>query len=246
MDAVLQDIRHALRILRKSHAFTAIAILTLALGIGANTAIFSILNALMLRTLPVPRADRLVQLAGIYRNGSKVPLSYGVFLEVETNQRVFSELFAWTGGQQYNIQKDDTLFLAAVQAVSGNYYSALDATPYLGRLIGSEDTAAIPGSAVAVLGYEYWQRQFGGDATIIGKIIRIDGDPYTIIGVSRRWFTGMTPGARPASVRAGRDTLHQSPTVWRRACRPAHLRRRGFHSSAGRRHRGMFAWPDAQ
>jgi hypothetical protein len=144
MDGVLQDIRHALRILRKSHAFTAIAILTLALGIGANTAIFSILNALMLRTLPVPRADRLVQLAGIYRNGSKVPLSYGVFLEVETNQRVFSELFAWTGGQQYNIQKDDTLFPAAVRGVSGNYYSALDATPYLGRLIGSEDTAAIP------------------------------------------------------------------------------------------------------
>jgi predicted permease len=197
MDTVFQDFRYGLRTLRKSRGFTTIAVLTLALGLGANTAIFGILYALLLRSLPAPRPDRLVELGGIYRNGSKVPLSYGVVREIEQNQRVFSEVLAWTWGRRSNIQKDTRLFLANVRGVSGNYYSALDATPYMGRLIGPEDGSTTAVSAVAVLGYEYWQRQFGGDPKIIGTSIRIEGDPYTIIGVSRRWFTGMTPGELP-------------------------------------------------
>lgn len=172
MDTVLQDLRYGLRTLRNSRGFTTIAVLTLALGLGANTAIFGILYALLLRSLPVPRADRLIELGGIYRNGSKVPLSYGVVREIEQNQRVFSEVLAWTWGRQSNIQKDTRFFLANVCGVSGNYYSALDATPYAGRLIGPQDGSTIPGAAVAVLGYEYWQRQFGGDAKIIGTSIR--------------------------------------------------------------------------
>jgi predicted permease len=193
----LQDVRYGLRLVRRSPGFSAVVILTLALGIGANTAIFSILDALLLRTLPVFEPHRLVQLNAIYRNGGTIPLSSAMYQQLEENQRVFSELFAWSGDQLRNVQIDSRLLLPTIRGVSGNYYGALGVSPLLGRLIGAEDAAHTPGETVAVLGCEFWDREFGRDASVIGKQISIDGRPFTIIGVSRRWFTGMTPGAAP-------------------------------------------------
>jgi predicted permease len=193
----LQDVRYGLRLVRRSPGFSAVVILTLALGIGANTAIFSILNALLLRSLPVSKPDQLMQLNAIYRNGGTIPLSSPMYQQVAENQRVFSELFAWSGDQFLNVQIDSRLLLPAIRGVSGNYYAALGVSPLLGKLIGAEDAAHTPGANVAVLGYEFWDREFGRDAGVIGKQISIDGRAFTIIGVSRRWFTGMTPGAAP-------------------------------------------------
>jgi putative ABC transport system permease protein len=197
MRSRLQDVRYGLRLARRSPGFSAVVILTLALGIGANTAIFSILDALLLRSLPVSEPHRLVQLNAIYRNGGTIPLSSPMYQQLAENQRVFSELFAWSGDQFRNVQIDSRLLLPAIRGVSGNYYGALGVSPLLGRLIGAEDAAHTSGTMVAVLSYDFWDRAFGRDAGVLSKQISIDGRSFTIIGVSRRWFTGMTPGSAP-------------------------------------------------
>jgi len=97
----------------------------------------------------------------------------------------------------YNIEVDGALFLGSVRGVTGNYYSSLGATPLLGKFIGPEDTVSSRGVPLAVIGYEFWDRRFGRDPGVIGKVIRIEGTPFTIVGVSRRWFMGMTPGTPP-------------------------------------------------
>lgn len=192
-----RDMAHALRLILRSPGFSLVIVLTLALGIGANTAIFTIFDALLLRTLPVWRPDRLVQVADVYRNASSVPLSYALYRQLRQNQRVFSDLFAWSGAQESELEFGNARALGTVRAVSGNYYAALGTTPFLGRLIAPEDADSAGRAPVAVLGYEYWERQFGGDRAIVGKIIHIRGEAYSVIGVSRPWFTGMTPGTAP-------------------------------------------------
>jgi predicted permease len=196
MPSLGNDVYHGLRLIRRNPGFAAVTVIILALGIGANTAIFGILNALLLRSLPVSRPDRLVELGGIYRNGTQVPLSFGVFQQIKDNQRVFSSLWGWSAGSgRRNVEIDGTLGFSTVRCVSGNYYTELGASPQLGRLIDAKDAAGTPGAPVAVLGYEFWQERFGGDPKVLGKTIRIEGEPFTIVGVSRKWFTGMTPGA---------------------------------------------------
>lgn len=197
MRSLLHDICHGLRIFARSPGFAAATVITLALGIGANTAVFSIFSALTLRELPVWRPERLVQLSGVYRNGARVPFSFPMFLEIEREQRVFSGLFGWTGSATFTVEADRTLSLTDVRAVSGNYYSELGVAPLLGRLIGLEDVGGTTGSQVAVIGYEFWERRFGRDPAVIGKTIRIEGQHFTIVGVTRRWFAGMTPGKPP-------------------------------------------------
>jgi predicted permease len=197
MRSLGQDVRYGWRQIKRSPAFATVAVIILALGIGANTAIFSILNALILRSLPVWQPEQLVELSAIYRNGAKVPFSFPTFQLLQQDQRVFSSMFGWTGGLTRNVEIDRTLFLCSVRGVTGNYYGALGAAPLLGRLIGPEDAANSPGAPVAVIGYEFWERRFGGDPAVIGKLIRIEGEPFTIVGVNRKWFTGMTPGTAP-------------------------------------------------
>lgn len=122
-----------------------------------------------------------------------------MFREVERGQRVFSGLIGWSFGGTSNVEINNVLSQAAVLSVTGNYYSELGTNPLLGRLIFPEDVDPHGGAtfAVAVLGYEFWQRRFGGSLDIIGKQIRIEGEPFAIIGVTRKWFTGMTTGEPP-------------------------------------------------
>lgn len=193
MQSLRQDLIHGIRLMKQKPGFALVTVLTLALGIGANTAIFSILDALVLRNLPVWRPERLVQVAASYRNSSQVPLSFPVFQQLQENQKVFSTLFGWTGGSPYNIEINGALFRSSVRGVTGNYYETLGALPLRGRLIGPQD-AGTQGMPVAVIDYELWTRKFARDPTVIGKAIRIEGTTFTIVGVSRKWFTGMTPG----------------------------------------------------
>jgi len=193
IEHLAEDTRFAVRQMRRAPVWTLAVVLTLALGIGANTAIFSILNALVLRRLPVREPDQLVEVAAIYRNNSHFPFSFPLFQQIQQNQRVFSDLFGWSGGA-YNVQIGNSIFVGTVRSVSGNYYSALGATPLLGRFISSGDASNIPGAPVAVLSYEFWQQRFGGESKVLGTTIRIEGESFTVIGVSRKWFTGMSPG----------------------------------------------------
>jgi predicted permease len=193
-----QNLRYTVRVLGKTPGFTCVAVLSLALGIGANTAIFSLLDALLLRDLPVRQPERLVELS-VVRRGDKIMFSFPMFREIERGQKVFSGLIGWSFGGMANVDINGVLSQADVRSVTGNYYSELGATPLLGRLLATEDVnlAGTGTSPVAVLSYEFWQRRFGGASDVVGKQIAIDGQPFTIIGVSRKWFTGMTTGLAP-------------------------------------------------
>lgn len=196
MASVRHDVRYGFRLIKQSPGFAVVTVLTLALGIGANAAIFTVLNALVLRNLPVWRPDRLVEVAAIYRNGATVPVSFPVLQQLQQNQKAFSDLFGWTPGLDYNVEVNGELSRTAVRGVTGNLYGALGSSPLLGRLIGPED-AGTPGVPVAVIGYEFWNRRFGRDPTVIGRTIHIENVSFTIVGVSRKWFMGMTPGTPP-------------------------------------------------
>ena len=171
-----------------------VAVLSLALAIGANTAIFSLLDALLLRDLPVERPDRLVELS-VVRRDKKIPFSYPMFREIARGQRVLSGLIGWRPAVVADVEFHGELFPANVRSVTGNYYSVLGTTPLMGRLISPDDKETSP---VAVLSYEFWQRRFGGAPDVVGKEIAVEGlarsEPYTIIGVTRKWFTGMETG----------------------------------------------------
>jgi predicted permease len=193
-----RNLRYGARVLIKNPGFTCVAVLSLALGIGANTAIFSLLDALLLRDLPVRQPERLVELS-VVRRGSKIMFSFPMFREIERGQKVFSGLIGWSFGAATDVEINGVLSQAEVRSVTGNYYSELGAAPLLGRLLAPEDVnlAGTGSSPVAVIGYEFWQRRFGGAADVVGKQMAIDGQPFTIIGVSRKWFTGMTVGQAP-------------------------------------------------
>ena len=195
MRALWQTFRYSLRALRKNPGFTTVAILSLALGIGANVAIFTLINALLLRDLPVPHPERLVELS-LVREGHKITFSYPMFRELDRGQRVFSAFIGWSGPWLSNVEVNGVLAQSRVCSATGNYYSQLGVTPLLGRLLTSDDVNPHAGSTfqVAVIGYEFWQRRLGGTQDVIGKQIRIEARPFTIVGVTRRWFMGMTPG----------------------------------------------------
>ena len=214
MRSLWQNLPYTLRVLGKNPGFTAVAVLSLALGIGANAAIFSLLNALLLRDLPVWQPERLVELS-VLRRGDKIPFSFPMFREIERGQRVFSGLIGWSFGAAADLELNGVLSQAEVRSVTGNYFSELGATPLLGRLILPEDMnpQRSGASPVAVLSYEFWQRRFGGAMDVAGKEISIDGQPHTIIGVTRKWFTGMATG-EPADVTIPMKSTDNRSLLW--------------------------------
>jgi predicted permease len=192
---LVQDLRYGLRMLRKSPMFTAIAVLTLALGIGAGTAIFTLVNALLYRELPVPHAEQLVQLRLIFHNGRHAPFSLPMFQELQRDQQVFSGIFAWSGGGPANVEVDGKLARDNVRYVSGDFYSQLDVRPMLGRLIEPADANPdAPVSRVAVITYGFWKSRFAGNLGVLGKQILLENQPFTIIGVTQKSFVGLNMG----------------------------------------------------
>jgi predicted permease len=199
MTNFVPDCRYALRMLLKSPGFTLVAVLTLALAIGANTAVFSLLNGLALRPLPVPRAEQLVRFGAQSGDESYVALSVPFLVQINAAQQVFSLTFGWSRDMLFTVDIGGALSRNDIWAVTGNFYSALGATPELGRLIGPEDDdlrAASP-TPVAVLAFNFWQRHYGGDASAIGKVLKIEGAAFTIIGVTRPNFTGISADRLP-------------------------------------------------
>ncbi|PYT98395.1 MAG: hypothetical protein DMG38_15735 [Acidobacteria bacterium] len=194
LETLAQDTRYALRTLRKSPGFTTVAVLTLALGIGANTAIFSVLDALVLRDLPVPHPEQLVRFGAHTPGDSYASVSFPMFEEIMRDQKVLSGAFARGGGSLMNVEVNGELSRATVDPVTGGFYSELGAVPAIGRLIEPSDVnlnSSRP-AQVAVLGYTFWQRQYGGVRDVIGKTLRIENLPFTIIGVTRKGFAGIS------------------------------------------------------
>jgi predicted permease len=202
--ALWQNLSYTFRILGKSRSFTVVAVLSLALGIGANTAIFTLINALLLRSLPVRQPDRLVQVS-LLRLDNRVPFSYAMFRELEREQRVFTGLvgvdlgYQWHAGKMLNVEVDGVLSQNHLLWVTENFYSELGVAPYLGRLFtpGDADRGNGAASEGTVISYEFWQRRLGGAPDVVGKQIRVEGHPFTIMGVTPKGFTGLTRGEPP-------------------------------------------------
>ena len=203
----MANLKVALRTLFKTPFVTAVAVLSLALGIGANAAIFSLFNQMLLRPLPVPQPHRLVNLAGSFPNpGSQscsmagncdVVFSYPMFRDLEKAQTVFTGIAAHRGfGANLSFRKQ-TLNARAI-FVSGSYFPVLELKPALGRLFGSADDLGVGASPLAVLAYSYWETRLASDPTVIGQPIVINGQPFTIIGVAPKGFEGTTLGERPS------------------------------------------------
>ncbi|HWG39421.1 MAG TPA: ABC transporter permease [Candidatus Acidoferrales bacterium] len=188
MDALLQDIRYAFRLMGKNRGFTFIVIFTLALGIGANTAIFSVVNAVLLRSLPFPDSNRLVKVSfgnpgvGLH----DVPFSYPEFTDIREKSAVFDEVsVVWPSNGNLTGAKSPVRL--ELLAVSPNYFSMLGTVPELGRLFDSRDTA-LGFADAAVISDGLWRRSYGADPSVIGRKLQIDNDPYTIIGVAPPTF----------------------------------------------------------
>jgi putative ABC transport system permease protein len=198
LEQLLQDIRFGLRILRKSPGFTAVAILTLALGIGANTAIFSVVNAVLLQPLPYPNAKRLAMIWSTWGNETRGPASGPELMELRNRSRAFEEIAGiWvTGGTITGTAEPEQVRLALTTA---NFLPLLAEKPQLGRFFapGEDRTGAAP---VIILTDGIWRRQFGANPSIIGQTARMNGNNFTIVGVMRRDFKLLFPDSRMADV----------------------------------------------
>ncbi len=195
LDNRVSELRYALRMVRKTPGVSAIAILSLALGIGANTAIFSIVDAILLKMLPVKAPQELYMVAAdpVRRQTSWNYPDYCAFRDHNTS---FTGLAGYSGGAQpLGMQLEDagagaSTELAYTVTVSGNYFDVLGVTPAIGRVLNPEDDRKPGASPYAVLSYDYWQSRFAGDPRVVGRKMRLNGYPFTIVGVSRRGFRG--------------------------------------------------------
>ncbi len=194
LETLIQDLRFGLRMLRKSPGFTAVAILTLALGIGANTAIFTMTNGLMLHTLPVRDPGQLVELLHHYP-GEPEPgfngFSWDAYQTIRDGNHVFSDLIV--AGMNFFTVSGDKLEPQTVfgGGLGGTFFQALGVRPAAGRLIGPEDVHMGYHDPVAVVSWSFWKSRFDLDPGIIGKKIMIGDDPVTIVGVAQRGFYGL-------------------------------------------------------
>jgi hypothetical protein len=211
MDDLWQDLRYGLRMLAKSPGFTLIAVLTLALGIGANTAIFSVLDSVLLRSLPVTHPEELAVLTnpdehGTHfgsQTGDRSLLAYSEFEYLRDHNQVFSQMFAvdselpelevTIGGSSHYGQKET----ARIRLVSGNYFDTLQVKPAAGKVFTSEVDRARGGSPIAIISYAFWKQRFGLNPAALGQTIQIRDKASEIVGVTPPVFFGETVGEAP-------------------------------------------------
>ncbi|MFZ0639451.1 MAG: ABC transporter permease [Candidatus Acidiferrales bacterium] len=196
IETLVQDIRYGLRMLRKSPSFTAVAVLTLALGIGANTAIFSMVDSILLRPSPVPNAGQVATLATEETSGTySADFSYPDLEDIrKQSTAVFSDVAA-----SMDLISMDGLSVEGngqpicTSYVTGNFFRTMGVKPALGTFIEPKPGKSVDDEPVLVLSYAYWKAHFGGDAQVVGKSVLINGHPVTIIGVAPKGFHGISP-----------------------------------------------------
>jgi predicted permease len=212
LEQFLQDVRYGMRMLRRSPGFTAVAVLTLALGIGANTAIFSLVDTALLRALPVSDPENLMLLqwtshsepkhlssyGDCERGGPSAPsgcsLSQPMIDDIRSRANVFSSVAAFAGGGRMDLSGNGVAgTVASPQYVSGDYFQTLGVQPFIGRLISTADDSPTA-SLVVVLSYNYWRSDFGGSSAAVGKTILLNKIPFMIVGVAEPRFDALTPG----------------------------------------------------
>jgi predicted permease len=193
MERLLQDVRYAMRGLRRAPGFALVAILTLALGIGVNSAIFSVVNAILYRPLPVERPDELVDIYGHSATSSTHDThSYPNYVSYREQTTTLSGLIGYSNFfAHFSIQGSSDLLVGEI--VSDNYFTVLGVRPMLGRAFLHEEYSAPGASPVAVLSYRLWQTRFAGAPDVLGKTLKLNGIVYTVVGVAPKDFGGMMP-----------------------------------------------------
>jgi putative ABC transport system permease protein len=228
LETLWQDLRYGARLLRRNPTFAIVAILTLALGTGANTAMFQLVDAVRLRMLPVDHPEQLAEVrivkapngrTGTF-NGRWPMLSYPLYVKIRDQQQAFSGFMAW-GSTSFDLAPGGEQRPAQAVWVSGNYFDVLGVRPAAGRLLApSDDVKGCRG--VAVLGHAFWHREYGGDPSVVGRRVLLDGQPFDVVGVAPREFYGVDVGrsfdlavpicAEPIIV--GERTALDRPDTW--------------------------------
>src|ERR1700732_17477 len=198
MIGILRDIHYAWRQMRKNPGFTLVAVLTLALGIGANTGIFTLVNAVLLKSLPVPDPEQLFLVRMSDGLAENTRFSYPLFENMRTAlpQSVSVAAMTWPSDFYANFGNTQPEMVTG-QLVSGNYFPTIETHPTLGRLLTVDDDHVVGGSPVAVISYGCWQRRFGQDRNLIGRKIVVNGMPLEIVGVAAPGFFGTKAGTAP-------------------------------------------------
>ncbi len=221
---LMQDIRYGLRLLGKNPGFTAVAILTLALGIGANTAIFSLVDTVMLKMLPVQKPEELVVLAIRSPKSTGEPnpeFTNPIWEQIRDEQDVLSGVFAWSQAR-FDLARGGESHLVNGLEVSGDYFNTLGVHPAAGRLfVNSDDKRGCTGAAV--LGYGFWQEHFGGAQSAVGSVLSLSGHQFQVIGVAAPGFYGVDVGNKfdvaipicaEAIIRGANSTLDVRAAWW--------------------------------
>ncbi len=197
MGTLWQDLRFGARMLWKRPGFTAVAVLTLALGIGANTAIFSLVNAILLRPLPLKEPSRLVNVHSVSPDGSSFhTFSYPDYTDFRERGGVFEDALAYTV-DTYSLNAGEQSERVFGMVVTGNAFSVLGVSPAAGRFFTAEEDSPANPATVVVLGHGFWQRRFGSDPTLVGRTLALNGRQFTVVGVAPPKFTGVRVGLAP-------------------------------------------------
>lgn len=194
MESFLYDLRHGARSLWKSKGLSFIAAISLAAGIGANSAIFSIVNSTLLRPRPFTAPDQLLVLYSGYRGSPYESTSYPSYADFRERNGVFTDLAAYNMGWQLRLAGNDEVDQVWAEVVSGNFFNVLGVRTQLGRPFLPEEDEVAGRNPVVIIGHALWQRRFGGDSSVIGRTATFNNQPFTIVGVMPPTFTGMTSG----------------------------------------------------
>jgi putative ABC transport system permease protein len=200
MTSFWRDLRHAFRFLRLSPGFTLVAVLTLALGIGANTAIFQLVDSIRLRTIPVKNPQELGTIRIADRNWGSgqfssqySQLTFALWEQIRKRQEGFADIAVWSD-QRFNLATGGEVRKAKGIRVSGDFFHVLGVEPILGRLLGPEDDQPGCAASAANISYSFWQRNFAGDPSVVGKRLTLDGNSFQVIGVTPPAFNGISIG----------------------------------------------------
>src|SRR5262245_18741026 len=226
LEELWQDLRYGARMLRKNPSFTIVTVLTLALGIGANTAIFSLINAALLRTLPVKDPQQLVFFMVAGPQGMGTGFSYPLLQQFNQNNHSFTGIIAANTPGRMRLAEPGTggqVELVQAGRVSGNFFSELGVRAVAGRTLTEDDDGPSGGQPVAVISYDYWKRRFDLDPGVIGRKITLDDFPFTIVGVAPPGFFGIEVGSNTdlwwpirmtPQVRPGDQSLNDGGHRW--------------------------------
>ena len=191
-----QDLRYGWRMLRRSPGFSIVAVLTIALGIGASTAVFTVINTFFLNSVPIPKPSTLVALYAVPQNtdpraNNPQPISFLDLQDYQEKNKVFASLAGYSSPTPISFSEGKNADRVFAELVTGNYFETLGIVPALGRFFSAQEDRVPGGDPIMVIGYGVWQRRFGGDSSVIGRVVYVNERPFTIVGVAPPAFKGI-------------------------------------------------------